>query len=123
MIKGILKLFLVIFFFGCVTESRENFKSFDYLPQNTFLVFKVNEISQIKSSNLLTNILSIEKDYKDRFNLLLPSFNSEEILFFFTRIGKNKDALSFISNINETDTIMLYNEKIMYSGIEIGIKI
>ena len=121
MIKGILKLFLVIFFLGCVTESRENFKSFDYLPQNSFLVFKVNEISQIKSSSLLTNIFSIEKDYKERFNLLLPTFNSEEILFFFTRIGKNKDAISFISNINETDTITLYNEKIMYSGIQIGI--
>ena len=67
MIKGILKLFLVIFFLGCVTESRENFKSFDYLPQNTFLVFKVNEISQIiidflsKSSRKLIILLALKK--------------------------------------------------------------
>ena len=66
MIKAILKFFLIIFFLGCVKESKESFKLFDYLPQNTFLVFKVNDISQIKSSNLLSNILSIEKDYRER---------------------------------------------------------
>ena len=121
MIKAILKLFLIIFFLGCVKESKESFKLFDYLPQNTFLVFKVNDISQIKSSNLLSNILSIEKDYRERYNRLLTSPNSEEILFFFTTIGKNKDAISFISKSNQIDTTKLYNEKIIYSGIEIGI--
>ena len=36
---------LVLFFLGCDSEPKENFKSFDYLPQNTFLVFKVNLLS------------------------------------------------------------------------------
>ena len=121
MIKEVFKLLLVLFFLGCDSEPKKNFKSFDYLPQNTFLVIKVNEISQIKSSSLLSNVLSIEKDYKERLNKLQPSFNSEEVLFFFTGIGKSKDAISFISKIDESDTIELGNKKIIYSGIEIGI--
>ncbi len=122
MIKEILKLLSILLFLGCVPKSQKNFKSFDYLPQNTFLVFKVNEISQIKSSNLLLNIFSIRKDYKERFYKITEPNNDPNALFFFTKIGKNKDAISLISRTKETDSIKLYDEKIIYSDIEIGIK-
>ena len=122
MIKEILKLLSILLFLGCVPKSQKNFKSFDYLPQNTFLVFKVNEISQIKSSNLLLNIFSIKKDYKERFYKITEPNNNPNALFFFTKIGKNKDAISLISRTKETDSIKLYDEKIIYSDIEIGIK-
>ena len=117
--KKIYSLLTIILFAACSTPSQQKHEIFKAIPQNTTLVIQVNDTLATDGSELLSKIFELNSTLKKTIKNITPRNPSLPFIFCLTPVGKNHNAISFISKSVPSDTLLTYKKEIVYGGKKI----
>jgi hypothetical protein len=119
--RKIYGFFFAVLIIGCKPKINETLQLIDYVPQNTVIVVQLNDTVALKSSEILSKVYNLNKEYKNTFKNIRTKNIELPALYCITPIGKNKNAVSLITRISAKDSINITKNNISYNDIKIEI--
>ena len=116
----IIILLILLIIAGCSIPKSKDIEILEAVPQNTSLVIRVNDTIDLDSSPLLLKIFDLNPDIRKTIKNITPQKPLLPFLYCITPIGKNENAIGFISKSNAADTLITYETEIKYSDQIIG---
>lgn len=118
--KNIILICILLVIVGCSIPKSKDIELLEAVPQNTFLVIQVNDTTAIRSSPLLSKIFDLDPGLKKTIKNITPRKPSLPFVYCLTPIGKDQNAVSFITKSTPADTLINYQTEIKYSSQIIG---
>ena len=119
--KNFMLIFILLVFVSCSIPKSKDIDLLEAVPQNTSLVIQVNDTLALGSSPLLLKIFDLDPGLKKTINDITPRKPSLPFVYCITPIGKDQNAVGFITKSTQADTLINYQTKIKYSSQIIGI--
>lgn len=120
MIKYYLPLFIFLALAGCTDKIPQNLQIMEAIPQNTSIVIQVNDTLALSSSELLLKIFELEPGLKKTIKNITPQRTPLPFAYCITPIGKDQNAVGFITKTTPADSLITYQTELKYSGQTIG---
>ncbi len=117
-------LTIIFLITSCNQVAKDKIPFFDWIPQNSTLVFQINDKnkleSELKNNKILTFIKNSNPEISNSILNILPVKKSEKYLICLSNIGKDKIGFTYVgkSNIIDHDSL---SKKINYGGFKINI--
>ena len=119
--KNFMLIFILLVFVSCSIPKSKDIDLLEAVPQNTSLVIQVNDTMALGSSPLLLKIFDLDPELKKTIKDITPRKPSLPFVYCITPIGKDQNAVGFITKSTPADTLINYQTKIKYSSQIIGI--
>ena len=97
--------FFSITIFGCKETYEKEKNILDWVPQNTSLIIKINDINEYKNeynNNLiLSKFLKLDENLISSVKTIIPKQISKNSILCFSKIGKEKITYTYIGNFKK----------------------
>lgn len=118
-------LVLFLLLIGCTNQETIEKSLYDFIPQNTFAVFQVNDFNiintTINNQDFLSNLTDLKPRIKATIKAITPDNIKTPALYCFTATGKSGIAISLIHKVNENDSLPKQTSiSFLYNGVNIN---
>ncbi|MDG2397417.1 MAG: hypothetical protein P8M03_07185 [Flavobacteriaceae bacterium] len=114
--------FFSIIIFGCKETYEKEKNILDWVPQNTSLIIKINDINEYRNeynNNLiLSKFLKLDENLISSVKTIIPKQISKNSILCFSKIGKEKITYTYIGNFKKKQIDTL-DSNLIYSGQKI----
>ena len=122
MIKRLIPLIFICLTLSCVPKKEEQINLIDLVPHNTSLVAQINDGESLKTSTVVSKFFSINSNFKNTIQNIIPEKSASAQIVFITPVGKNENVVGVIFKKSPADSVINYKKSIQYSGKTIGLE-